>query len=76
MTDTCRICGSTEYEDHPVHGGRSIRRDCNKCWKWDAKCKNKWHPFIRFVVWNGKEVTDVQSQKSQEKVPCLSAGAI
>ncbi len=27
----CRRCGSTRYVDVPIHGGRSIRRDCARC---------------------------------------------
>jgi len=38
----CR-CGSTQWRDIPIHGGRSIRRDC-------AACKR----FLEFAVWYGK----------------------
>ena len=28
---TCNRCGSEDYHDTPIHGGRSTRRDCAKC---------------------------------------------
>ena len=28
---TCDRCDCTEYRDVPIHGGRSIRRDCAAC---------------------------------------------
>jgi len=37
----CR-CGSTEYVDHPIHGGQSLRRDCARCGR-----------FIGFPLWYG-----------------------
>jgi len=27
----CRRCRSSDYIDFPIHGGRSIRRDCARC---------------------------------------------
>lgn len=27
----CSRCGSTEFTDHPIHGGQSARRDCASC---------------------------------------------
>ncbi len=35
-------CGSTEYVDHPIHGGQSLRRDCARCGR-----------FIGFPLWYG-----------------------
>lgn len=39
----CDRCGSTDYRDVTIHGGRSTRRDCGQCnrfmgWpKWDGR---------------------------------------
>jgi hypothetical protein len=48
LLQTCDRCGSTEYRDVPIHGGRSTRRDCASCsrflgWpKWyDAPASNR-----------------------------------
>jgi hypothetical protein len=38
----CR-CGSMAWRDVPIHGGESIRRDCERCQR-----------FIDFSVWYGK----------------------
>ena len=38
----CR-CGSTSWRDEPIHGGRSMRRDCRRCGR-----------FVKFPVWYGK----------------------
>jgi hypothetical protein len=38
----CR-CGSTKWRDVPIHGGRSIRRDCARCGR-----------FIAFPLWYGR----------------------
>ncbi len=38
----CR-CGSTRWRDAPIHGGQSVRRDCERCRR-----------FIGFPVWHGK----------------------
>lgn len=35
-------CGSTTWQDVPIHGGRSLRRDCGRCGR-----------FIAFTVWHG-----------------------
>ena len=40
--DACDRCLSTETTDQPIHGGRSIRRDCAVCGR-----------FRKFTVWNG-----------------------
>ncbi|MGB4726917.1 MAG: hypothetical protein WBH86_05905 [Thermogutta sp.] len=37
----CR-CGSSDYVDHPIHDGQSLRRDCARCGR-----------FIGFPVWYG-----------------------
>jgi hypothetical protein len=37
----CR-CGSTSWEDVPIHNGQSMRRDCVRCGR-----------FIGFPVWYG-----------------------
>lgn len=42
-TAVCR-CGSTKWRDVPIHGGKSIRRDCARCDR-----------FISFPVWYGKQ---------------------
>lgn len=44
-TPVCR-CGSTSYLDFPIHGGRSVRRDC-------AACRR----FIDFPIWYGTRLT-------------------
>jgi hypothetical protein len=38
----CR-CGSTRWRDVPIHGGRSIRRDCARCGR-----------FLSFPLWYGQ----------------------
>jgi len=38
----CR-CGGTTWQDVPIHGGQSVRRDCGRCRR-----------FINFPVWHGK----------------------
>ena len=38
----CR-CGSTTWRDVPIHGGRSVRRDCGGCGR-----------FLNFPIWYGK----------------------
>ena len=58
MTDQCPVCGSTKYRDHVIHGGISIRRDCDSCLKYDKDRKKSWRPFIRFVKWKGVDLTD------------------
>jgi hypothetical protein len=40
--DACERCRSTETIDQPIHGGRSVRRDCAVCGR-----------FRKFTVWNG-----------------------
>ena len=40
--ETCPKCGGRRFVDVPIHGGRSVRRDCAAC-----------RAFVRFVVWNG-----------------------
>ncbi|MBI2826536.1 MAG: hypothetical protein HYX69_17835 [Planctomycetia bacterium] len=37
----CR-CGSTTWQDVPIHGGRSVRRDCGRCGRFSA-----------FTIWYG-----------------------
>lgn len=39
----CPRCGYREYRDVPIHGGRSIRRDCARCER-----------FLCFPVWYGQ----------------------
>jgi hypothetical protein len=39
----CPQCGSTETRDVPIHGGRSVRRDCTTCGR-----------FLFFPVWHGE----------------------
>ena len=39
----CR-CGSTSWQDVPIHDGQSVRRDCGRCGR-----------FIGFPVWYGRE---------------------
>ena len=40
-TSVCR-CGSTTWQDVPIHDGQSVRRDCSRCGR-----------FINFPVWYG-----------------------
>jgi hypothetical protein len=42
----CR-CGCEQWDDVPVHGGQSLRRDCARCGR-----------YQRFVVWYGKGCDD------------------
>jgi hypothetical protein len=44
---TCTRCGSDHFKDVPIHGGKSIRRDCAKCGK-----------FLAFPKWSPKEDRD------------------
>ena len=39
---SCARCGSSEFRDVPIHGGRSMRRDCARCQR-----------FVEFTVWCG-----------------------
>jgi len=39
----CR-CGSSTWADVPIHGGRSLRRDCGRCGR-----------FFDFPRWHGRE---------------------
>jgi hypothetical protein len=39
----CR-CGSTTWQDVAIHGGQSVRRDCDRCGR-----------FIEFPAWHGKD---------------------
>jgi hypothetical protein len=43
----CPRCGSDQFKDVPIHGGKSIRRDCAKCSK-----------FLAFPRWSPKEDRD------------------
>lgn len=38
----CR-CGSTTWQDVPIHYGQSVRRDCGRCGR-----------FLEFPMWYGK----------------------
>jgi len=38
----CR-CGSTDWNETPIHAGRSVRRDCARCRK-----------FFDFPIWHGE----------------------
>ena len=40
--DRCPKCKGTEFVDVPIHGGRSVRRECRHC-----------HRFLKFVAWYG-----------------------
>lgn len=40
----CDRCGSDQYEDFPIHGGQSIRRDCAQCGL--TLGFSKWNPPI------------------------------
>jgi len=42
-------CGSTRYVDTPIHGGKSIRRNCLQCGK-----------FLGFPVWYGQRQEDLR----------------
>jgi hypothetical protein len=49
----CR-CGSTQWRDVPIHGGRSIRRDCARCGR-----------FIAFPLWYGHKEDEPASDRAQ-----------
>jgi hypothetical protein len=42
-TETVCPCGARTWQDMPIHGGQSVRRDCGQCGR-----------FIDFVVWYGR----------------------
>ena len=42
-TETVCPCGAKAWQDVPVHGGQSVRRDCGRCGR-----------FIDFVIWHGR----------------------
>lgn len=42
-TTPCHRCGATTWSDTPIHGGRSVRRDCARCGR-----------FVDFPVWYGR----------------------
>lgn len=48
------VCGCKAWRDVPIHGGKSIRRDC-------AKCRR----FISFPVWHGKAEESEKREVSQ-----------
>jgi hypothetical protein len=56
----CR-CGSTRWQDIPIHGGQSLRRDCERCGR-----------FIDFPVWYGK-TRKVPRRRAKAKASGLSA---
>lgn len=41
----CPRCGATKRREVPIHGGKSVRRDCAKCGR-----------FLCFPVWYGKKM--------------------
>lgn len=45
----CPRCGSTVRKEFIIHGGRSVRIDCQR------------GHFVEFSVWYGVEQTDIQS---------------
>jgi hypothetical protein len=49
----CR-CGSTQWRDVPIHGGRSIRRDCARCGR-----------FLAFPLWYGRKEDETDSAWAQ-----------
>jgi hypothetical protein len=49
----CR-CGSTRWRDVPIHGGRSIRRDCARCGR-----------FLSFPLWYGHKEDEPASAQAQ-----------
>jgi len=58
----CDNCGSLGFKDRPIHQGRSVRRDCDKCGK-------TWG----FPVWAGTQSTP--SYASFASVPDASNAA-
>lgn len=57
----CR-CGSTTWCDMPIHGGRSVRRDCGRCGR-----------FIDFPLWYRKDTLlneqhSIESQHGEETI--------
>jgi len=43
------LCGSTAWKDTPIHGGQSLRRNCQQCGK-----------FLGFPVWYGQRQEDLR----------------
>jgi hypothetical protein len=56
----CR-CGSTQWRDVPIHGGRSIRRDCARCGR-----------FLGFPLWYGQPEGDDQARAPSGSQPAPS----
>ena len=42
----CNVCGGSEFDDTPIHEGRSVRRDCRQCGR-----------FHSWPVWYGNNST-------------------
>jgi hypothetical protein len=42
----CPRCGCRDFVDVPIHGGRSVRRDCAKC-----------RLFLGFPIWYSRQRT-------------------
>jgi hypothetical protein len=51
-------CGSTQWRDVPIHGGRSIRRDCARCGR-----------FLGFPLWYGQPEGDDQARAPSGSQP-------
>ena len=47
-------CGSTQWRDVPIHGGRSIRRDCARCGR-----------FLSFPLWYGHKEDEPANAQAQ-----------
>jgi hypothetical protein len=57
-------CGSTQWRDVPIHGGRSIRRDCARCGR-----------FIAFPLWYGRKEDEQASAQPQGADGGVEAGS-
>jgi hypothetical protein len=54
-------CGSTKWRDVPIHGGRSIRRDCARCGR-----------FLGFPLWYGQPEGGDQARAPSGSQPAPS----
>jgi hypothetical protein len=57
-------CGSTKWRDVPIHGGRSIRRDCARCGR-----------FIAFPLWYGRKEDEPAGAPAQGADGGVEAGS-
>jgi len=48
----CPRCGAKQSRDVPIHGGRSVRRDCAKCQR-----------FLEFPVWYSGDALRIEKHR-------------